>query len=119
MQVVKVALLHGIAIITHTAMAQHTRVHLMVSSSTFGEIGLVVRRLHFLILLTTTILMSSDSDGAKSVKITTLDLEVTHITTGVTERPPSLDGTVSMSLLKDLSEEAITTSALTEHLATR
>ncbi len=119
MQVVKVALLHGIAIITHTAMVQHTRVHLMVISTTSGEIGLVVRKQSTVTLLTTTILMSSDSDGAKSVKITTLVLEVTHITTGDTERPPSLDGTVSMSLLKDLSEEAITTSALTEHLATR
>ena len=88
-------------------------------STTSGEIGLVVRKLQTVTLLTTTILMSSDSDGAKSVKITTLALEVTHITTGDTERPPSLDGAESMSLLKDLSEEAITTSALTEHLATR
>ena len=119
MQVVKVALLHGIATIMDGAMVQHTRVHLTVIFSTCGGIGQVAHRLQSHILLTTTILRSSDSDGAKSVKITTLALEVTHFTTGDTERPPSLDGAVSMSLLKDLSEEAITTSALTEHLATR
>jgi hypothetical protein len=119
MQVVKVVLLLGIAIITHTAMVQHTRVHLTDTCTTSGEIGQVALKVHLDIQLIACILRSSDGDGAKSVKTTTLDLEVTHITTGDTERPPSLDGTVSMSLLKDLSEEAITTSALTEHLATR
>jgi len=119
MQVVKVALLHGIAIIMHTAMVQHTRVHLTDICTTSGETGQAVHKTHLVTQQIVSILQNSDSDGAKSVKITTLDLEVTHITTGDTERPPSLDGTVSMSLLKDLSEEAITTSALTEHLATR
>ena len=45
--------------------------------------------------------------------------EVTHGTTGHTERCPTTDGAVSMNLLKDSLVEAITTYVLTEHLAIR
>ena len=100
MQVVKVALLHGIATTTGTAMVQHTRVRGTDTCTTFGETGQAVHKTHLVTQLIDSILKNSDSDGAKSVKTTTLAQEVTHITTGDTERTPSKDGAVSMYLLK-------------------
>ena len=119
MQVVKVVLLHGTATIMLTVMVQHTRVRLTDICTTSGETGQVVHKTHQVTLL---IVYYPEEFGFRWGEIS----EDYNPRSGSypyhywgTVRPPTMDGALSLSLLKDTLEEAITTYVLIEHPAIR
>ena len=114
--VVKVVLRLGIATSTDTVTGQDTLAPLTDTCTTCGVSGHKDHSSLFPTLVTTTILTSSDSAGAKLTLIPAHPTVHTHTTTGVTTTTPTTVVKVYTSLLKDTTDTVDTTTSVSTTL---